>query len=94
MSAQPSSLPLNALLLTLSPPGKTFYLPVVQSLGPTRSPSPSSGYTSDPEVHASGNSLALRSPTPRRKDFSYPRTKARQPRAEYAASSPWQDLVE
>jgi hypothetical protein len=93
MSAQPFSLPSNALLVTLSPPDKMFYLPVVQSLGPTRSPSPSSGYNSDPEVHTSGNPLASRSATPRRKDFSLPRIKARQSRAEYAASSAWQELV-
>ena len=91
MSTQPSSLPSNALLVTLSPPGKTFYLPVVRSLGPTRSPSPSSGYNSDPEIHTSGNPLAPRSAAPRRKDFSLP--KARQSRAEYAASSTWQNLV-
>lgn len=91
MSAQPSSLPSNTLLVTLSPPGKTFYLPVVRSSGPTRSPSPSSGYNSDPEVHTSGNPLASRSAAPRRKDFSLP--KARQSRTEYAASSTWQNLV-
>ena len=91
MSAQPSSMPSNALLVTLSPPGKTFYLPVVQSLGPTRSPSPSSGYNSDPEVHTSGNPLASMSAAPRRKDFFLP--KAHQSRAEYAASSTWQNLV-
>jgi hypothetical protein len=91
ISAQPSSLASNALLVTLSPPGKTFYLPVAQLLGPTRSPSPSSGYNSDPEVHTSGNPLASRSAAPPRKDFSLP--KARQSRAEYAASSTWQNLV-
>jgi UV radiation resistance-associated gene protein len=91
MSTQPSSLASNALLVTLFPPGKTFCLPVVRSLGPTRSPSPSSGYNSDPEIHTSGNPLASRTAAPRRKDFSLP--KARQSRAEYAASSTWQNLV-
>ncbi|KAI0286694.1 hypothetical protein BGY98DRAFT_941490 [Russula aff. rugulosa BPL654] len=91
MSEQPSTLPSNALLVTLFPPGKTFYLPVVRSLGPTRSPSPSSGYNSDPEIHTSGNPLASRSAAPRRKEISLP--KSRQSRAEYAASSTWQNLV-
>ncbi|KAH9177034.1 hypothetical protein EDB89DRAFT_1937769 [Lactarius sanguifluus] len=71
IAAQPSSLPSNTLLLTLSPPGKTFYIPVAPSLGPTRSPSPSNGYNSDPESRASGVLLVSKSATPRRKDFSY-----------------------
>ncbi|KAH9982160.1 hypothetical protein BGW80DRAFT_1453104 [Lactifluus volemus] len=91
-STQTSSLPSNTLLVTLSPPGKVFHLPVAPSSGPTRSPSPSSGYNSDPEVHTSGNLSALKSATPRRKDFSVPR-KTRQSRAENAATSSWQDLV-
>ncbi|KAH8992095.1 hypothetical protein EDB92DRAFT_1991341 [Lactarius akahatsu] len=93
IAAQPSSLPSNTLLLTLSPPGKTFYIPVAPSLGPTRSPSPSNGYNSDPESHASGVLLVSKSATPRRKDFSLPRTKAREPHARYAATSSWHDLV-
>ncbi|KAI9460175.1 hypothetical protein BJY52DRAFT_1263480 [Lactarius psammicola] len=93
IAAQPSSLPSNTLLLTLGPPGKTFYIPVAPSLGPTRSPSPSNGYNSDPESHASGVFLVSKSATPRRKDFSLPRTKARDSRARYAATSSWQDLV-
>ncbi|KAI0307500.1 hypothetical protein B0F90DRAFT_17268 [Multifurca ochricompacta] len=88
-----STLPSNTLLLTLSPPGKTFYLPVASSLEPTRSPSPSSGYNSDPEVHISGTLLASGSAMPRRKDISLPRTKVRQSRAEYATTSSWPDLV-
>ncbi|KAH9046440.1 hypothetical protein EDB84DRAFT_1627604 [Lactarius hengduanensis] len=63
------------------------------SLGPTRSPSPSNGYNSDPESHASGVLLVSKSATPRRKDFSLPRTKAREPHARYAATSSWHDLV-
>lgn len=94
IAAQPSSLPSNTLLLTLTPPGKTFYLPIAPSLGPTRPPSPSTGYNSDPESHASGVLLVSKSATPRRKDFSLPRTKAREPHALYAATSGWQDLVE
>ena len=45
----PSRLPSNTLLLTLSPPGETFYLPAYH---PARipSPSPSVGYSSDPEL--------------------------------------------
>lgn len=93
ISAQPSSLPSNTLLLTLVPPGKTFYLPVALSLGPTRSPSPSNGYNSDPESHTSGILLVTKSAMPRRKDFSLPITKARESRAHYAATSSWQDLV-
>ncbi|KAH9964543.1 hypothetical protein BC827DRAFT_1265815 [Russula dissimulans] len=93
MSVQLSCLPSNTLLLSLSPPGKTFYLPVAHSLSPTRSSSPASGYNSDPEVHMSGNLLSSRSPTPQRKDISLPKTKTPQPRAAYAASSSWQDLV-
>ncbi|KAI0252690.1 hypothetical protein BJV78DRAFT_331272 [Lactifluus subvellereus] len=92
-STQTSTLPSNTPVLTLSPLGKTFYLPAAPSLGPTRPPSPSSGYNSDPEVHTSGNLPASKSATPRRKDFSLPRTKTRQSRAEYAATSSWQDLV-
>ncbi|KAI9512281.1 hypothetical protein F5148DRAFT_1163753 [Russula earlei] len=92
MSIQTSGLPSNTLLLTLSPPGKTFYLPVARSWGPTRSPSPSDGYASDPEVHTSGNPLSSRSSTPHRKDISLPKTKTLQFRASYAASSTWQDL--
>jgi UV radiation resistance-associated gene protein len=46
---RPSQLPSNTLLITLSPPGETFYLP---SRHPARirSPSPSVGYASDPEL--------------------------------------------
>ena len=42
-------MPSNTLLLTLSPPGETFYLPTYH---PARipSPSPSVGYSSDPEL--------------------------------------------
>ncbi|CAL1696769.1 unnamed protein product [Somion occarium] len=42
-----SHLPANTLLMTLSPPDRTFYLPRSRL---SRTPSPSIGYTSDPEV--------------------------------------------
>ncbi|KAK7687991.1 hypothetical protein QCA50_008361 [Cerrena zonata] len=41
-------LPANALLITLSPPDRTFYLPTRSRL--SRTPSPGAGYTSDTEV--------------------------------------------
>ncbi|KAI0271615.1 hypothetical protein BC834DRAFT_452704 [Gloeopeniophorella convolvens] len=92
--AQPSRLPSNTLLFTLSPPDKTFYLPTTPSLAPTRPPSPSGGYSSDPEVRMAGDLFTSRSATPRRKDFALPRIKSRQPRVNYArSSSSWQDLV-
>ena len=93
VSAQPSSLPSNTLLLTLSPSGETFYLSVPRSSGPTRSPSPSSGYNTDPEGHTSGKFLTTRSTFPRREDISLPRSKVHQSRTEYAASSTWADLA-
>jgi len=43
-----SNLPSNTLLTTLSPPGQTFYLPSSHT-SHSRSPTPSVGYTSDPE---------------------------------------------
>ncbi|KAF5377306.1 hypothetical protein D9615_006385 [Tricholomella constricta] len=43
-----SQLPSNSLLITLSPPGETFYLPPHPPFR-HRSPSPSGGYASDPE---------------------------------------------
>ena len=46
---QPSQLPSNSLLITLSPPGGTFYLPPYHP-SRSRSRSPSVGYTSDPEL--------------------------------------------
>jgi hypothetical protein len=57
VSAQPSSLQSNTLLLTLSPSGETFCLSVPRSSGPTWSPCPSSGHNTDPEVHTSENFL-------------------------------------
>jgi UV radiation resistance-associated gene protein len=45
----PSQLPSNTLLITLSPPGETFYLPS-RHPGRIPSPSPSVGYASDPEL--------------------------------------------
>ncbi|KAF7967043.1 hypothetical protein HWV62_36008 [Athelia sp. TMB] len=47
LSSNPSQLPSNTLLITLSPQGQTYYLP--SKIGRTRSPSPSAGYNSDPE---------------------------------------------
>ncbi|KAG5654280.1 hypothetical protein H0H81_005129 [Sphagnurus paluster] len=46
-----SQLPSNSLLITLSPPGTTFYLPP-HIPSHERSPSPSTGYASDPESDA------------------------------------------
>lgn len=48
VASHTSRLPSNTLLLTLSPPGQTFYLPP-HAHPPSRSPTPSTGYTSDPE---------------------------------------------
>ncbi|GBE78528.1 hypothetical protein SCP_0114170 [Sparassis crispa] len=50
--AHPSHLPSNTLLVTLSPPGQTFYLPA-PSLNkgiPSPLPTSSTGYNSDPET--------------------------------------------
>ena len=47
LSSDPSQLPSNTLLITLSPQGQTYYLP--SKIGRTRSPSPSAAYNSDPE---------------------------------------------
>ncbi|PPQ67414.1 hypothetical protein CVT25_005993 [Psilocybe cyanescens] len=48
VDTNPSSLPSNSLLVTLSPPGEVLYLPPSTSTI-SRSSSPSAGYTSDPE---------------------------------------------
>ncbi|KAK7064710.1 hypothetical protein R3P38DRAFT_2492219 [Favolaschia claudopus] len=46
-----TQLPFNALVVTLHPPGRTFYLPPASTKSDRRSPSPSveAGYASDPE---------------------------------------------
>jgi hypothetical protein len=44
----PSHLPSNTLVITLSPPGKMFYLPS-HLTSRVHSPDPSTGYASDPE---------------------------------------------
>lgn len=49
LAVHPSQLPSNTLLMTLSPPGQTFYLPSPNP-GRIRFPSPSAGYASDPEL--------------------------------------------
>lgn len=46
ISSHQQQLPSNTLLITLNPPGQTFYAP---SLVHGRSPSPTPGYSSDPE---------------------------------------------
>ncbi|KAJ3576279.1 hypothetical protein NP233_g519 [Leucocoprinus birnbaumii] len=48
MASHSSSLPSNALVVTLKPPGKAYYLPSSYTPLP-RSPSPGLGYSSDPE---------------------------------------------
>ena len=48
--SNPGLLPSNTLLIRLSPPGQTYYLPQ-PSL--SRPPSPSGGHASDPEVDTS-----------------------------------------
>jgi len=48
LDINPSHLPSNTILITLSPPGGTFYLPPSTPISP-RSSTPSVGYTSDPE---------------------------------------------
>lgn len=48
MSQHALDLPPNTLLVTLNPPGKTYYLPSAQ-IPPPRPGSPSLGYSSDPE---------------------------------------------
>ncbi|KAF8887765.1 hypothetical protein BD779DRAFT_1526053 [Infundibulicybe gibba] len=50
VAANPYELPSNTLLITLSPPGQTFYLP--SKMPRSRSTTPSPGYTSDPESGA------------------------------------------
>ncbi|KAI0666234.1 UV radiation resistance protein and autophagy-related subunit 14-domain-containing protein [Trametes maxima] len=51
LANHPSHLPSNTLLITLST-GETFYLPPrsLRASSPSRPPSPSAGYNSDPEV--------------------------------------------
>ncbi|EED82905.1 predicted protein [Postia placenta Mad-698-R] len=50
LASHPSHLPSNTLLISLSPPGKTYYLPVPAShLHSPLPPSFNSGYSSDPE---------------------------------------------
>ncbi|KAF9454951.1 hypothetical protein P691DRAFT_799958 [Macrolepiota fuliginosa MF-IS2] len=48
VSSRAADLPSNTLLLTLKPPGKTYYLPSLQT-PLTHPPSPTLGYSSDPE---------------------------------------------
>ncbi|KAF8973835.1 hypothetical protein BDZ97DRAFT_1912290 [Flammula alnicola] len=48
LDTNPSALPSNTVLVTLSPPGQTLYLPPSLT-SVSRSSSPSGGYTSDPE---------------------------------------------
>lgn len=43
-------MPSNTLLVTLSPPGKTYYLPSLQLPSPHSPPSPTPGYSSEPEI--------------------------------------------
>ncbi|KAH9836605.1 UV radiation resistance protein and autophagy-related subunit 14-domain-containing protein [Rhodofomes roseus] len=55
LAAHPSHLHSNALLITLSPPGQTFYLPPPPSTRPSEPAFPStqsSGYSSEPESEA------------------------------------------
>ncbi|KAI0078487.1 hypothetical protein K474DRAFT_902051 [Panus rudis PR-1116 ss-1] len=49
-ASHPTYLPANTLFITLSPPDKTFYLPQYSLFHVSRSPSPSTGYISDPEL--------------------------------------------
>ncbi|KJA29339.1 hypothetical protein HYPSUDRAFT_211221 [Hypholoma sublateritium FD-334 SS-4] len=49
LETNPSQLPSNTILVTLSPPGRTFYLPRRSPSLDSRSSSPTGGYTSDPE---------------------------------------------
>ncbi|CAA7260021.1 unnamed protein product [Cyclocybe aegerita] len=49
LDMNPSQLPFNTIVITLTPPGRAFYLPSA-SKTVSRSSSPSAGYTSDPET--------------------------------------------
>ena len=54
MMSNPALLPSNTLLIRLSPPGQTYYLPqATLSRSPSRPPSPTGGHVSDPEADIS-----------------------------------------
>ncbi|KAF9535777.1 hypothetical protein CPB83DRAFT_842312 [Crepidotus variabilis] len=48
LDVNPSKLPFNTLVVTLQPPGQSFYLPAPLKAS-VRAPSPSEGYASEPE---------------------------------------------
>ncbi|KAF9654299.1 hypothetical protein BDM02DRAFT_3182112 [Thelephora ganbajun] len=69
IASNPALLPSNTLLIRLSPPGQTYYLPHgSHSRSPSRPPSPTGGHVSDPEVDASksregsGHTITPRTP--------------------------------
>ncbi|OBZ78990.1 hypothetical protein A0H81_00303 [Grifola frondosa] len=68
LACHPSHLPSNSLLITLSPPGRTFYLPLPSHFSRTssRAHSPSGGYNSDPEseIRKARTSGEVAVPTP------------------------------
>ncbi|KAI0320996.1 hypothetical protein OF83DRAFT_1168837 [Amylostereum chailletii] len=57
-SDRPSLLPHNTLLLSLWPSEQAYYVPTPPSSAATRPPSPSAGYSSDPESRNPGPSTA------------------------------------
>ncbi|KAI0044373.1 hypothetical protein FA95DRAFT_1608596 [Auriscalpium vulgare] len=102
LAAHPSRLSSNALLVTLSPPGKVFYLPPPTPSPASGAPSISNGYSSDPEVWSAGDlilpgsstltapasSAGSRTPVPARST-----ERASRLHGDTAKSASWQDLV-
>ncbi|KZT06207.1 uncharacterized protein LAESUDRAFT_726023 [Laetiporus sulphureus 93-53] len=58
LATYPSHLPSNSLLVTLYPPGRTYYLPTPDATPPSPLPPYDAGYSSDPESEARKTSAA------------------------------------
>ncbi|TDL28921.1 hypothetical protein BD410DRAFT_834933 [Rickenella mellea] len=93
LELHPSLLPSNSLLVTLNPPGRTYYLPSNFSTSETPSRSQTPEYNSDPEVLPSSTKLNDTSQNDRSKVDSMERGRVRGSRMKQATSAGWQDLV-
>ncbi|KAA1468408.1 hypothetical protein DENSPDRAFT_863562 [Dentipellis sp. KUC8613] len=102
LAKHPSHLPPNTVLITLSPPGRVYYLPRPSMVHKSRSPSPLAGYSSDPEVRSAGDLIVPYSVSDYADDRSTgspvppppktPGTGSRL-RHDHVKSAGWQDLV-